>query len=1151
MDKLIPIFNASLQTGYVDKAILSNVEYQPELLVNQKNPPKKILSSIIHELENCYAFYISVAFVTTSGVATIINKLKELESRQIRGKILVSQYLNFTEPEALKRLLQFKNIDLRIAITGNAHAKVYIFENEVHYNLIVGSSNLTAQALSTNKEWNIKFSALDESGIVEKVLKEFQADFQNGTPVTSEYILTYEEIYKRQFILNKNNYFETPNEVPIVITPNSMQVEALINLKQLRADNKNKALIISATGTGKTYLSAFDAKAFNPKKLLFVVHRLTIAKDSLDTFRCVFGETKTMGLYSGEKRELERDFVFSTIQTISKSTHLENFSKDHFDYIIIDESHRSGADSYLRLIDHFEPKFLLGMTATPERTDGTDIFQLFDHNIAYEIRLHRAMEEEMLSSFHYYGVTDLYIENKEIDNKSDFNLLISSERVKRIVEQANFYGSDNGITRGLIFCSRKNEAIELSKLFNREGFKTIALTGDSKEEERASSIEKLESDNLREKLDYIFTVDIFNEGIDIPKINQIIMLRPTESAIIFIQQLGRGLRKVEGKGYLTVIDFIGNYENNYLIPIALYGDTSYNKDSLRKLITEGSRMIPGASTINFDEITKEKIFQSIDSANMQLFSDLKKDYNLLQYKLGRMPMMIDFIEHGSRDPYLYVNYSNSYYNFIVKVENETNLELTQKQIKLLELFSKEINNSKRVEESLIMKLLIEAGTLSIKYLREKVLKKYKYSISDDTIKSCISNLNFEFIREKKDGYLVSAKEIYGIDIIRIKNGNFIFSNKFLSYLKKETFTKFLLDSINYSIHEFDKLFEPENWQDGFVLYRKYSRKDVFRILNVAENPVAQNVGGYLVSADNAHCPIFVNYHKEEDISESTKYEDEFVNNKEFDWMSKSNRRIDSKDVQSILGKNGHIRLPLFIKKNNDEGVDFYYMGEVMPELNQVEQTTMKNDRGNEIPVVRIRFNLANPVTAPMYNYLQEKGKTVKTGSEIKGKLVPYKKPVENEQQVRELIPLYNFYAAAGTFSEMQSEKDFTLIEGPENFKSVKEYFACEIIGESMNRVIPNGSICLFKPETGGSRNGKIVLVENRDIQDPDFNSAFTIKTYSSEKMISEEGWKHESITLRPNSFDPSYKEIIINEDNGAGMRIIGEFVKILIAAKSN
>jgi len=1145
MNRLIQIFNSSLQTGYVDKTILSRVDYQPELLTNQKHPPKKILSSILHELENCNQFYISVAFVTTSGVATIINKLKELESREIKGEILVSQYLNFTQPEALKRLLQFKNIDLRIATTGNAHAKGYIFKNREHYNLIVGSSNLTAQALATNKEWNLKISALDESGLLEKVLNEFQSDFEKGTPVTAQYILSYEDIYEKQFLLDKKSNLESLIDPKTFITPNSMQIEALRNLKNLRAELKNKALIISATGTGKTYLSAFDAKAFNPKRLLFVVHRLTIAKDSLNTFRSVFGKEKTMGLYSGEKRELDCEFVFSTIQTISKSTHLENFEKNHFDYIIIDETHRSGADSYLRLIEHFEPKFLLGMTATPERTDGNDIFQLFDHNIAYEIRLNRALEEEMLSSFHYYGVADLLIDNNAIDNKSDFNLLVSSERVNRIIEQANFYGSDNGITRGLIFCSRKNEASELSTLFNLKGYKTIALTGDSSEEERATSIEKLESDNLREKLDYIFTVDIFNEGIDIPKINQIIMLRPTESAIIFIQQLGRGLRKVEGKGYLTVIDFIGNYENNYLIPVALYGDTSYKKDSLRKLITEGSRMIPGASTINFDEITKEKIFQSIDSANMQLFSDLKKDYRLLKFKLGRIPMMMDFIEHGSRDPFLYVNHSCSYYNFIVKVEKEHNLELSKQQVKLLELFAKEINNSKRVEESLIVKLLIESGKLPINDFKEKILNKYHYSLSDETIESCVFNLNFEFIREKKGSKLISAKEIYDLDILKIENGNLVFSNRFLPYLNQDTFKRFLIDSTDYSIHEFDKLFEPDNWQNGFVLYRKYSRKDVFRILNVPENPVAQNVGGYLVSSDNAHCPIFVNYHKEEHISESTKYEDEFVNNREFDWMSKSNRKIDSKDVQSILGKNGVIRLPLFIKKNNDEGMDFYYMGDVNPELNQVEQTKMSDDNGKQISVVKIRFNLANPVISSMYNYLQEKVRVADFNTNRKDNVITFKETIDFEQQLGNPIPLYNFYAAAGTFSEMQSEKNFTLIEGPENSNPNNGYFACKIIGESMNRVIPNGSICLFKPYKGGSRNGKIVLVEHMDIQDQDFSSAFTIKTYSSEKVVSEEGWEHTSIVLRPNSFDHSYKNIIINEENAAEMKVVGEFVNIL------
>jgi superfamily II DNA or RNA helicase/SOS-response transcriptional repressor LexA len=901
-----------------------------------------------------------------------------------------------------------------------------------------------------------------------------------------------------------------------------MQREALENLKNLRALNKYKALIISATGTGKTYLSAFDAKAFNPKKLLFVVHRLTIAKDSLNTFKSVFGSEKTMGLYSGSQRDLDCDFVFSTIQTISKASHLYNFSKDHFDYIIIDETHRSGADSYLRLIDHFEPKFLLGMTATPERTDGNDIFKLFDHNIAYEIRLNRAMEEEMLSSFHYYGVTDLLIDNNEVEKKSDFNKLISSERVNRIIDKAKFYGSDNGITRGLIFCFRKEEAIELSAIFNSKGYRTVALTSDSSEEERAKSINRLESDDLADKLDYIFVVDIFNEGIDIPKINQIIMLRPTESAIIFIQQLGRGLRKVEGKGYLTVIDFIGNYENNYLIPIALYGDTSYNKDSLRKLLTEGSRMIPGSSTINFDLITKERIFQSIDSANLQLFADLKKDYFLLKYKLGRIPLMMDFIDHGSRDPYLFVNYSGSYFNFVVKVEKEHNLELSKDQIKLLELFSNEINNAKRIVECLILKSLLEKKSINFEIIRNLISSTYGYTISKETFKSSIDNLNFKFVRKENDVVIVN------VDNIEL-------SNSFKKNIDYKTFCQFLNDNIEYSISSYNKIYQKELFQDGFILYQKYSRKDVCRILNWDYNEEA-TVFGYKLEKNT--CPIFVNYHKEENIASSTKFPEKFLNTSQFLWYSKPQRRLTNSTLLEIRN-NQQIRLPFFIKKHNGEGTDFYYMGDVKPVDSSFEETTIKNDHNKNVPVVKVILGLKNPVESSIYNYLTYANNN---NTSVDSHLDVNVKP---EPKIVNLIPLYDFHVAAGSFSEMQSNKDFTLIEAQINNNENNDYFACKIYGESMNRVIPNGSICLFKKYTGGSRNGKIVLVENRDIQDEDFNSAFTIKTYSSEKEAYDENWRHTSIVLRPNSYDDSYKEIIINNENGAQMKVIGEFVKIL------
>jgi superfamily II DNA or RNA helicase/HKD family nuclease/SOS-response transcriptional repressor LexA len=1133
----------SLKTGFIDKDSISDELYQPTLLVNKKNPPQKVLSTIIEELRYCEEFYISVAFVTTSGVAALLTTLKDLEDKGIKGKVVVSQYLNFTQPEALRKLLKFSNIELRIAVNENSHSKGYLFKKPEYYNLIIGSSNLTASALATNKEWNLKVSALHKSSIVEKTIGEFKVDFQRGTPVTALFIDQYEVLYNEQRILSKahEKIVSKPN-----ISPNSMQKEALDNINALRVEGETKALLISATGTGKTYLSAFDAKVFQPKRLLFVVHRLTIAKKSLETFKNIFGTKKTMGLYSGGQLDLGKDFLFATVQTISKQKHLDKFPKEYFDYIVVDESHRSGSGSYKRLLKHFEPKFLLGMTATPERTDGEDIFSLFDHNIAYEIRLNRAMEEGMLSNFHYYGVSDLTIDGDTREDTKDFSFLSSHERVENIVKNVEFYGSDNGITRGLVFCSRNAESKKLSELFNKRGYRSIALTGDSSEDERNKAIDLLESDDLAVKLDYIFTVDIFNEGIDIPKVNQIIMIRPTDSAIIFVQQLGRGLRKVDAKSYLTVIDFIGNYSNNYLIPIALYGDTSYNKDALRKAISNGSRLIPGSSTINFDKISKERIFESIDSANMKLLKDLKNDFLLLKYKLGRIPLMMDFVEHSSRDPFLYIDHSKSFLNFVCKVLPDFSHTLPQTSVKLLELFSSEINNSKRVEESLILNELLKTDSCTVLHLKAIVYEKYDYDVSVQTVESCLLNLNFNFIREKKAGKLLTLNEIYELNIVQLDNNIFELTDEFKTLLKNVIFKQYLQDSIDYSIHRFDKLLEHGVWQSGFILYGKYSRKDVFRILNVAVNPVAQNVGGYVVSSDGTHCPIFVNYHKDDDISESTKYEDEFINNKEFSWMSKSNRKLESNDVQAIQGNKEGIRLPLFIKKSNDEGLEFYYMGDVEPQKDKTEQSTMQAGNGKDVSVVKFVFSLSKPVTDEMYQYLREKESSKDAAAKLVKEIATVTDINVKVDVKKNSIPFYEFYAAAGSFSEMQENKDFEMIEVPSQYSADNKYFACRVIGESMNRRIENNSICIFKEPLGGSRNGKIVIVENYGKNYDEYNSSFTIKTYASEKRTSENGeWEHSVILLKPNSTDSRFEDIVLNKDDCENMRVVGEFVAVL------
>ena len=957
----------SLLKGYISDKNESKPELLPEFLFNDKTQNHKVLTTIIRELQDCEEFWFSVAFITTSGVATLMNTLLELKERSIKGKILVSKYLNFTQPLALERLLDnFPNIELRIVEFGDFHAKSYLFRKGKSYNLIVGSSNMTSAALCKNKEWNLKITALKNSYLMQNALKEFQREFLKATPVTKKWLLSYALTYEK--IKFNNKEIKNIGEQTQKINPNLMQQEALVNLEKLRNRNCSKALLISATGTGKTYLSAFDVAAFNPRRCLFIVHRRNIAEAAMNTFKNVIGKDKSFGLYSGSHRESEADFLFTTIQTISRSIHMNQFKPNHFDYIIIDETHRAGASSYTKVIEYFKPQFLLGMTATPERTDGLDIFSLFDHNIAYEIRLHRALEENMLSEFHYYGVQDLTVNGLTIEEKSEFRYLEAKERIDHILNTSESYGTDDGIIRGLVFCSRKEECHSLSTAFNQRGYNTIALTGDSTEEIRKEAIIKLESDS-QNKLDYIFTVDIFNEGIDIPKVNQILMLRPTNSAIIFVQQLGRGLRKVKGKQYVTIIDFIGNYQNNYLVPIALYGDTSYNKDTLRKMIAGGSKMLPGASTINFDKVTKESIYASIDSTNMQVKKDLTKDYDLLKYKLGHQPMMMDFIKHGSRDPFQFVSYSkSSFYEFAAKKEKELNHLILGDDLLLLKYFSKEINNSKRVEESLLIYHLILDGFTSFKKLNSELETKFSYKTNIETYESAIHNIELKFVTENHERKLKKVSTIYGFSLV-YRSGENIYPGSSLSRaLKNINFKKYLLDNTLYSIHKFSKDFKKENYLNGFVLYRKYSRKDCFRILNWTEQPLAQNVGGYMFHPEDKNCPIFVNYHKEDDISDTTKYEDGFIDTSTIVYMSKSKRKLSSPDVIKFKEANKRaIRLPLFIKKENAEGDDFYYMGDAIPDPENFKQTTMGID--NKVNVVKMNFHLERPVERDMYEYI--------------------------------------------------------------------------------------------------------------------------------------------------------------------------------------
>ncbi|WP_367301724.1 DEAD/DEAH box helicase [Listeria fleischmannii] len=469
--------------------------------------------------------------------------------------------------------------------------------------------------------------------------------------------------------------------------------------------------MISATGTGKTYLAAFDVKNVKPNRFLFIVHREQILLKAMNCFKEVIGGAEEdYGILTGNQHDHNVKYLFATIQTISKAEFMTQYENKYFDYIIIDESHRAAAKSYLAIVNYFKAKFLLGMTATPERTDELNIYELFDFNVAYEIRLQQALEENMLAPFYYFGVVDYEKDGVVIDDTTKLKNLVEEERIDYIIEKIDYYGFDGDNIHGLIFCSRKEEAKSIAKQLTARGLITKSLTGDDSIEFREEVISELEKGII----DYIITVDLFSEGIDIPCINQIIMLRQTKSSIVFIQQLGRGLRKFEGKEFLTVIDFIGNYKNNFLIPIALTGEKSLNKGILKDTINK--TVLSGVTVVNFERVAESKIYEAITNATLDSMRNLKELFLDLKYRLNRQPLLIDFIKNDSIDPVIIASKKRNYYAFLKTMKEDIFIDENGENI--LDFITAELLSGKRLHELILLDYLMENKFILIKNIKE-------------------------------------------------------------------------------------------------------------------------------------------------------------------------------------------------------------------------------------------------------------------------------------------------------------------------------------------------------------------------------------------------------------------------------------------------
>lgn len=981
-----------LSAAYINGSLAANLVYKPAFISNNPEEGKKVISSVEDELLRCEEFQISVAFITLGGVTPLLQTLKELEKKGVKGQILTTNYLDFSEPRALEKLNGLKNITLKmydVEAAGNGfHTKGYIFKKEEIYRIIIGSSNMTSAALTVNKEWNTKLVSTKNGEVAKEIVEEFQKLWD------SENALLYDdfyEVYKERYnIIKHQREIAKSEEIPSLeqyrLKPNSMQERFIANLRKILEQGEERALLISATGTGKTYASAFAMRELGFKRVLFLVHRGQLARQTKKSYEKVFAKSVSLGLVGAGYHEYDADYVFATIQTLNRDEHLLQYDKNAFDCIILDEAHHVPADTYQKVMKHFTPKLWLGMTATPDKRDdnieGRNVYELFDHQIAYEIRLQQAMEENLLCPFHYFGITDLAIIGDDEEASCDFSVLTSDERVKHIINEADYYGYSGDKVKGLIFCSSIKETEELSEKFNHminpstgQKFRTIALNGSASEQERQNAFERLAMNKEdatadHEPLDYIFSVEILNEGVDIVEVNQVIMLRPTQSPIVFIQQLGRGLRKAYGKEYVVILDFIGNYNNNFMIPIALSGDRTYNKDNIRRYIMEGGRVIPGASTVHFDEISRKRIFVSVDKANFSDIKLIRENYTNLKNKLGHIPRLFDFDDYGEMDVIrIFDNNSlGSYYKFLVKYEKEYKIRLSENEEKVIEFVSKKLANGKRIQELRMLKRMLAYARGSSKLglfagLSED-MKEYGKIVSQNQKENIVNVMTNEFPAG-------SGKKTYSQCVFIEDDGTDYKPTKtFMQMLLNDKFYEMLQELVEFGIRRYERNYKNTYKQTDLVLYQKYTYEDVCRLLNWEQNEVPLNIGGYKFDKKTKTFPVFINYDKSENISDTTKYEDHFIpgSRDRLIAISKSGRTLKSEDVQNFLkAKERGIQVELFVRKNKDDKIskEFYYLGHMTASGNTKEFTMVNTEK----TAVEIEWILDVPVREDIYEYI--------------------------------------------------------------------------------------------------------------------------------------------------------------------------------------
>ena len=884
----------------------------------------KFIDKLRKNLDLCKGFYFSVSFIKKPGLRLLAPNIEAALARGARGKLITSTYQNFTDIDSLTF---FRDLATRYPgqfecrldrecfhdVNGNTvgfHSKGYLFEFSNHNELLVGSSNITVYALLKNVEWDVSVIDAPEEETYDSAKKEFERLWERTLPLTQELI----EEYKTKLYYSIERWDMDYDVANAAVKPNYMQRKALKELNRIRVMGAGKALVCSAAGSGKTFLAAFDVLNFNPRRLLYIVHEGSILMKSVETFERVFGADRTYGVYNAEYKDFDADFLFSTNVTMANS--LELFEPHIFDYIIIDEAHHAAAETYRKILDYFEPQFLLGITATPERMDGEDVFALFDQNVPYELRLRDAIVNRLVVPFHYYGIRDELIEygiketkgHKFVEQFSDEK---HCEFISRMIEQHRIPGQK---LKALAFCRDISHAIRMSQAME-DYYHTRYLTGKNSVGERVRAYKDLQDENA--DLEILFTVDILNEGVDIPGVNMVLFLRPTDSQTIFIQQLGRGLRNYEGKQYVTVLDFIGNdYKRSVQIAFALGGlaeNFVVEKKLVASLVQDNFRSIglkDYGVEIHLDELSKKEVLSFIDEVNFNTRRYLEQDYrNFKKYiSAENYPRHVDYLNNDYAPDLVKFMQSKisgrknaSYYGFLKAIGEENLPAFDERQEAFVKYVSEMLPIVRPYEYLIIQKMVEGAGKAALDNVRHHV----KVNVAHYESAALVHALQYM----KNSGFFA----------VRWEDGKETIS--FLDVTLDIELDEYLRDLLEFGLGKYDAEFAelPGEEMKTFHLWSKYRKEQVQQLL--LNNPKDIMLGTKIY---DGVVYAYVTVIKATGTKEGLKYVDGYIDRNTFQWETVAN--VSDKELTAL--KNSR-RAEIFVRKvENEDGIQlpFTYIG---------------------------------------------------------------------------------------------------------------------------------------------------------------------------------------------------------------------------------